>query len=84
LLSPVVGLGKSALDLLHPSADRDRNFASDQKVCVVGSQAIAKNLDLELFQALPEYLAIAIAVLSKLEEELAIMTPMSQVINAAG
>ena len=70
-----------AFDLLHPLADQAGFFASHQKVRVVGSQTVTEDLHRKLVQALPHDLAVAVAVFSKLEQELTIMTAMGQVIE---
>ena len=73
-----------AFDLLHPLADESGFFASYQKVRVVGSQTITEDLYRKLVQAFPHDLVIAVAVFGKLEQELAIMTTMSQMIEFSG
>ena len=80
----VVHLRELAFDLLHPVANQSGFLASHQKVRVVGSQTITEDLHRKMVQTLPHDLAVAVAVFSKLEQELTIMTAMGQVIESPG
>jgi ATP-dependent protease HslVU (ClpYQ) peptidase subunit len=48
---------------------------------VVGSQTITEDLHRKMVQTLPNNLSVTVAVFSKFEEELTIMTAMGQVIE---
>ena len=51
---------------------------------VIGGQAIAKDFDSETLQSFPNDLAIAIAILSELEQVLPIMATMCQMVEFTG
>ena len=70
-----------AFDLLRPLTDQAGFFASHQKVRVVGSQTVTEDLHCKMVQTLPHDLAVAVAVLGKFEQKLAIMTTMGQMIE---
>ena len=72
-----------AFDLLHPLANQSGLFASHQKVRVVGSQTVTEDLHRKMVQTLPNNLPVTVAVFSKFEEELTIMTAMGQVIESS-
>jgi hypothetical protein len=84
LFPAVVRLRELAFDLLHPVANQSGFFASHQKMGVIGSQTITEDLHRKMAQTLPNNLAVAVAVFSKFEEELTIMTAMGQVIEFSG
>ena len=83
VLAPVVALGKLALDLLHPLADRPLRFRPGQQVRVIGRDAIAQHRHRKLLHASPEQLQGLIPVPSKLEEELTVVTTMGQMVELA-